>query len=66
MARISIDNGMSYVGADEAVRGMDWDAIVQMMDDETRESVAEELAPCTEVEFLSRYLELADEDLIIG
>lgn len=66
MARISIDNGVSYIGAEEAVRGMDWAAIVQMMDDETRESVAEELAPCTEVEFLTRYLELANDDLIIG
>lgn len=39
-----------------------WEAIVNMMDDDIRERVAFELAPCTEEEFLKRYLEI-DPDL---
>lgn len=35
-----------------------WEAIVNLMNDEIRERVAFELAPCTEEEFLKRYLEL--------
>jgi hypothetical protein len=35
-----------------------WDAIVNLMDDEKREAVHAELAPCTEIEFLERYIEL--------
>ena len=35
-----------------------WEAIVNMMDDDIRERVADELAPCTNEEFLKRYLEL--------
>ena len=38
-----------------------WDAIVSLMNDEIRERVAFELAPCTEEEFLKRYLELDPE-----
>jgi len=36
------------------------------MDDTIREKVHLELAPCTNQEFLDRYMELATEDLIIG
>ena len=39
----------------------EWDAVVNLMDDETRERVHEELAPCTMREFLARYLELDPE-----
>lgn len=35
-----------------------WDAIVSYMDDDLREQVHAELAPCTNEEFLNRYLEL--------
>lgn len=35
-----------------------WEAIANMMDDDIRERVAFELAPCTEEAFLKRYLEL--------
>lgn len=38
-----------------------WEAIVNLMNDEIRERVAFELAPCTEEEFLKRYLELDPE-----
>lgn len=35
-----------------------WEAIVSLMNDEIRERVAFELAPCIEEAFLERYLEL--------
>ena len=38
-----------------------WEAIVNLMDDEIREQVHMELAPCTDEEFLARYLELDPE-----
>lgn len=36
----------------------DWLAIVALMDDELREQVHAELAPCSKQEFLTRYKEL--------
>lgn len=65
-ARISIDNGMTYCTVSEAIEAKDWDLIVSFMDDDVREDVHDELAPCTNEEFLTRYLELANDDLIIG
>ena len=38
-----------------------WDAVVQLMDDYTREMVHGELAPCTEKDFFDRYSELDPE-----
>lgn len=35
-----------------------WDAIVNLMDDDIREKVHFERAPCTEQAFLQRYLQL--------
>lgn len=43
-----------------------WDVVVAAMDDEIREQVHGELAPCSNTEFLARYLELASEPLVIG
>lgn len=67
---ISLDNGITYMTAEEAMAEINahnlWDVVVQMMDDETRELVHGELTPCTDAEFLARYLEIAPEDLIIG
>lgn len=37
---------------------VDFDACVNLMDDELREQVHAELAPCTGQEFLDRYCEL--------
>lgn len=37
------------------------DVLVNYMDDELREQVHMELAPCTEEEFLTRYIELHRE-----
>lgn len=38
-----------------------WESIVSYMDTDTRERVHFELAPCTNAEFLRRYLELAPD-----
>ena len=62
---ISIDNGHTFVTPAYAVANMDWDTIVNAMDDETRESVHAEGIE-DKAEFLARYLELSDTDLIIG
>ena len=66
MKRVSIDNGLHFVEPDDAVKALPWEVIVQNMDDEVRERVNNELAPCSEAAFLTRYLELAPADLIIG
>ena len=70
MKKISLDNGRTYMTAAEAmpeiIKRHLWPVVEQLMDDDTRERVHSELAPCTELEFLARYLEIADDDLIIG
>ena len=38
-----------------------WDAIVNYMDDDKREIVHMELAPCTNRQFIERYIELDPE-----
>ena len=43
---------------DRAITQADMDAIANHMDDEIREAVHRELAPCEPEEFLTRYLEL--------
>ena len=73
-ALVSVDNGRSYMTAPETIEylslcadpGAVWDTLVNFMDDETREQVCSELAPCSDAEFLTRYLELAPCDLVIG
>ena len=67
---ISLDNGLSYQTATEAmpdiIRQDLWNIVINHMDDSTREAVHHELAPCTELEFLQRYLEIASHNLTIG
>lgn len=67
---ISLDNGRTWMTAAEAMDEINernlWDAIVEMMDDEIREAVSYDLAPCTEEEFLAEYLRRADAGLVIG
>ena len=82
MKRISIDNGATFdtVNTEDDVReifwsilnernisyGSMWLEIVNMMDDEIRERVHEEIDPDhTEAEFLIEYLKQANDDLII-
>lgn len=38
-----------------------WEAIEMLMDADIRERVADELAPCTNEEFLNRYLEIVPD-----
>jgi len=68
MRQISLDNGCTFLTAKEAVKsdGYNFETILNLMDNDTREKVHSELAPCGEDEFLARYLELATDDLIIG
>lgn len=66
MKNISINNGLSFCEPEEALEAIDLDTMAVYMDDDTREAVAYELAPCSDIEFLRRYLELAPDDLIIG
>lgn len=66
MKQISIDNGATYVTPAEALEVVSIDTIAEYMDDDTREAVHNELAPCSDIEFLTRYLEIAPDDLIIG
>lgn len=67
---ISLDNARTWMTAEEAISSINsnnlWDAVVNMMDDELREEVAADLAPCTELEFLAEYLRRADDGLVIG
>ena len=66
MKNISIDNGLTWVEPEEAIREMRWEVIAHYMEDEARGQVHHELAPCTDLEFLKRYLEVAENDLVIG
>lgn len=67
-AQLSITNGGSFTTPEQALEELPlaWDVLVERMADITRELVHWELAPCSELEFLYRYLDLAYEDLIIG
>lgn len=63
---ISINNGHSYISADQLPRDFDrWGVLAHAMDDETRETVHSE-GYDTELAFLERYLELAPCNLVIG
>lgn len=68
--RISLDNGHTFLTASEAMEQIQeynvWDAIVEVMDDEIREKVHRDLAPCSREEFLEAYLKEAQDDIIIG
>jgi len=74
--RISLDNGYTFLTASEAMEQIQeynvwdashvWDAIVEVMDDEIREKVHRDFAPCSWEEFLEAYLKEAKDDIIIG
>ena len=68
---VSLDNGWSYDSdVDYLMQEIEerhlWDALVNVMDDDTRELVNEAKAPCSDKEFLRCYLLLAPDDLVIG
>ena len=73
MTRISIDNGNHFFTAEDI--DMIWEeiesrnlynAIVNVMDDETREQVASDFEGETEKDFLRQYLDTAESDIVIG
>ena len=65
MKQISINNGATYTTAAEALEEISLDTMAEYMDDDAREAVHNELAPCSDIEFLERYLEIAPDDLIV-
>lgn len=67
MKNININNGNGQnCTVKEALAAYSLDVIAEYMDDETREAVAFDLAPCTAEEFLTEYLRRAPHDLVIG
>jgi len=64
--RISIDNGGSFISPEEALERFSLEIIAQYMDDDDRERTHLEKAPCADLEFLTHYLEIAKDDIIIG
>jgi len=66
MKRISINNGNSFVTVAEALKKFDLETIANYMDDEARETANSNVAPCDDETFLTEYLKIANEDLIIG
>ena len=72
MVKISFNNGCSFKSYNDLsvddidYINKDWDNIVSYMDDDAREEVHSELAPCNKLEFLKRYLEIAKTNLVIG
>lgn len=67
-------NGWSYDASDietaspeleEEINRL-WDVIAEFMDDDTREDVHADMAPCSNKEFLTEYLRRAPYDIVIG
>jgi hypothetical protein len=68
---VSLDNGRTWLDAAETIEAITeqpymWQMLVNIMDDDVREAVHRDLAPCTELEFLAEYLKRAEDDLVIG
>lgn len=69
---LSIDNGMTFITADEdtelqaAIDEVGWEEIVGYMDDDAREKAHRDVAPGTKLEYLKHYLKIAPHDLVIG
>ena len=66
MKQISINNGATYTTPAQALEEVSIDTMSEYMNDDIREAVHNELAPCSDIEFLERYLKLATDNLIIG
>ena len=67
---ISLDNGRTFMTAEDAMFEITechlWDAVVNAMDDDLREKVHAQFAPCSNAKFLREYLVLSPTDLVIG
>ena len=57
-------NSWVFVTADDLADNGKWDYITGLMDDEIRERVNDELAPCSRLEFLRRYTDIAGDDAV--
>lgn len=76
MKSINFSNGSHsyWFTADEAdaaikfanENNITFDQIALVMDDDIREAVAADIAPCSDAEFLEMYLRSASEDIVIG
>lgn len=66
MKNISVNNGNTYCTVKEALEKHSLDVMLNYMEDEACEQVHNELAPCSDEKYLTRYLEIAKNDLIIG
>jgi len=73
MRKISLNNGYTFISCVDAIKiveneenPIDWDVVAHYMDDEAREITANKMAPCTNLEFLKGYLNVAPCDLIVG
>lgn len=64
--RCSSDNGRSFCTPEELLAVHSWDVVADMFDYSACELTHSELAPCENIDFLRRYLEIAPCDLIIG
>lgn len=66
---ISLDGGKTLTCAEDTVCEIEennlWDIVFAQMDDEVRETVRKEYAPCSNEEFLQLYLYCAQNDFII-
>ncbi len=65
MAKISVNNGRSFVSVQEAIEEVGFEEIVSWMDDEKREEV-HSMDFDGDVGFVEKYLEISEQDLIIG
>ena len=65
-AKISVDNGNSFVTAAEAIEAVGFDVIRGFMNDWKVGMLVVNETPDTDVELLELYLKFEEEDLIIG
>lgn len=68
MARVSFDNGVHFMDADELTPkiALDWGNIMNAMDADLLDSLHIRLAPCRPYDILYAYLAETEADLIIG
>lgn len=64
--RCSADNGLRFCTPEELIAAHEWETIEDALEFFAREKTHSELAPCSNLEFLRRYLDIAPCDLIIG
>lgn len=65
MKRISVDNGMHWVSPETALETIDIDTMTVYMDDDTRDAVYYDIAPCADAEFVAEYLRRAPMEQLL-